>query len=333
LIVAVDLSFCIVNTNGREHLERCLDAIRDTLDPAIEAEILICDNASDDGSLDLALSWISANAELGPRARVMALERREGKAANDSMLLEHAEGEFCLLLNEDSELRPGCTDELLAALRADPGAAAAGAQLLGPDGNPSACAWRLPGLGTALAQAVFAHRRFVTQSGHGPQVREVGWVQSAAMLVRRNDAERVGYLDPEFFVYSDETDFCKRLHDSGKRILHVPGALAVHHEQLTTDRSAERRVVEFHRNRDLYMRKHHGTAAARAVRVLTAWSYAVRAAAAIVLPGHEAGWYWLHARKALRPSGEGLREAAAAFNHDLDAAQANPAAAGEAGAP
>ena len=167
---------------------------------------------------------------------------------------------------------------------------------------------------------MFAHKRLVTQSGHGPEVREVGWVQSAAMLVRRADAARVGYLDPAFFVYSDETDFCKRLHDSGRRILHVPEALAVHHEQLTTDRSAERRVVEFHRNRDLYMRKHHGPAAALAVRVLTAWTYAARSLAAIVMPGHDARWYWLHARKALRPAGEGLRESAAAYNARLDAA-------------
>ena len=62
----------------------------------------------------------------------------------------------------------------------------------------------------------------VTESG-GERTREVGWVQSAAMLVRREAAEQVGYLDPAFFVYSDETDFCKRLHDAGWRILHVPG--------------------------------------------------------------------------------------------------------------
>ncbi|MEJ7715151.1 MAG: hypothetical protein WKF40_05355 [Thermoleophilaceae bacterium] len=72
-------------------------------------------------------------------------------------------------------------------------------------------------------------------------------------------AEQVGYLDPGFFVYSDETDFCKRLHDAGWRILFVPGARAVHHDQLSTDtRAARRRIVEFHRNRDRYMAKHHG---------------------------------------------------------------------------
>ncbi len=58
------------------------------------------------------------------------------------------------------------------------------------------------------------------------------------------------------------------------------------------------------------MRKHHGPAAALAVRALTALSYLPRALAALVLPGHDPRWYLLHARKALRPTGEGLREAA-----------------------
>ncbi|MEO7197524.1 MAG: glycosyltransferase family 2 protein, partial [Solirubrobacterales bacterium] len=67
---------------------------------------------------------------------------------------------------------------------------------------------------------------------------------------------------------------------------------------------------EFHRNRDLYMRKHHGPAAAAAVRILTALSYMPRAVVAVVLAGHDPRWYLLHARKALLPRGEGLRESA-----------------------
>ena len=84
-----------------------------------------------------------------------------------------------------------------------------------------------------------------------------------------------------------------------------PAAEAVHHDQLSTDLAVGLpRIVEFHRNRDLYMRKHHGRPAALAVRILTAWSYAVRALAAAVLPSHPAGVYWAHARQALLPAGE-----------------------------
>jgi N-acetylglucosaminyl-diphospho-decaprenol L-rhamnosyltransferase len=306
--LAVPLSYCVVNTNGREHLLACLAAIRDTHPAGVGHEVLVLDNASDDGSAD-------AVRALDMDMRVIENEARLGKAENDTTLLREARGEYCLLLNEDSELRPGAVDALLTALGEDEGAAVAGAQLLSPDGAPQPCAWRLPGVGTALAGALFLHRPYTVQSG-GEDTRPVGWVQSSAMLVRRYAAEQVGYLDPDFFVYSDETDFEKRLSDAGWRILYVPAAEAVHHEQLATDPSAgERRVVEFHRNRDLYVRKHHGPVAALVVRLLTAWSYALRALGALVLPGRRPDWYWLHARKALRPGeGEGLREAAEAYN-------------------
>ncbi len=309
------LSYCVVNTNGREDLLACLEAISRTHPPEVEAELLVLDNASQDGSADAVGAWIERARPFEGRARLFAEGRRRGKAENDSRLLREAQGELCLLLNEDSELRPGATAALLAALEADPQAACAGAQLLDPKGRPQPCAWRLPGLLSSFASALFLHRIVVTQ-GHGFEVSAVGWVQSAAMLVRRRAAEQVGWLDPEFFVYSDETDFEKRLADAGWRNLLVPAAQAVHHEQLAADLEGERRrIVEFHRGRDRYMRKHHRPLTAAVARILAAWSYLPRALLAMVLAGHSPRRYLLHARAALHPqAGEGLREAAEAFN-------------------
>jgi GT2 family glycosyltransferase len=300
--VAPTLSYCIVNTNGREHLLACLASIERTHPAWIEHEVLVLDNASDDGSVE-------AVRERGDDVRLVALERRTGKAENDSTLMREASGSYCLLLNEDSELRPGAAQALLAALESDPRAAAAGAQLLDSSGAPVPCAWRFPGVGTALAGALFLHRRLTVQS-KGRAARRVDWAQSSALLVRREAAAEVGYMDPAFFVYYDECDFAKRLVDAGWHSLFVPAAEAVHHDQLSTDLAKGLpRIVEFHRNRDLYMRAHHGRAAALAVRLLTAWSYALRTLAAIVLPGQPARVYAAHARQALFPAhGDGIRE-------------------------
>ncbi|HEU4739646.1 MAG TPA: glycosyltransferase [Solirubrobacterales bacterium] len=298
------LSYCVVNTNGRDYLLACLAAIERTHPAGIEREILVLDNASDDGSAD-------AVRELGGEIRLIALERRTGKAENDSTLMREAQGKYCLLLNEDSELRPGAAEALVAALDADPKAAAATAQLLDSGGNPVPSAWRFPGVGTAAIGALFLHRRFTVQSV-GNETRRVDWAQSSALLVRREAAAEVGYMDPAFFVYYDECDFAKRLDDAGWHSLFVPGAEAVHHDQLSTDLAKGLpRIVEFHRNRDLYMRKHHGPVAALAVRVLTAWSYALRALAATVLPNRPAKIFWAHARQALFPTrGESIRDRA-----------------------
>ncbi len=304
-VVEPDLSYCVVNTNGREYLLACLEAIERANPAGLGREILVLDNASEDGSAEAVRSL-----DL-PDCRLIALQRRSGKAENDSALLRAARGRYCLLLNEDSELLPGAPAALLEALEAEPRAAAAGAQLLDPGGKPVPCAWRFPGVGTALAGALFLHRRLTVQS-RGSRTRAVDWAQSSALMVRREAAEGVGYLDPDFFVYYDECDFCRRLHDAGWSVLFVPGAGAVHHDQLATNLTAGLpRIVEFHRNRDLYMRKHGSPPAALAVRLLTAWSYAVRALAATLLPDHPARVYLAHARQALRPGrGQGLRELA-----------------------
>ena len=296
------LSYCVVNTNGRELLLACLDAIERTHPAGVEREVLVLDNASDDGSVE-------AVRARGSDVRLIALERRTGKAENDSTLMREARGRYCLLLNEDSELRPGAAAALVEALEADPRAAAAGAQLLDSDGRPTPCAWRFPGVGTALVGALFLHRWLTVQS-KGRSTRRVEWAQSSALLVRREAAAEVGYMDPDFFVYYDECDFARRLAGPGWHSLFVPAAEAVHHDQLSTDLAAGLpRIVEFHRNRDLYMRKHHGRGAALAVRVLTAWAYAVRAVVAAVLPGQPAKVYWAHARQALMPGrGEGIRD-------------------------
>ena len=304
----VDLSFCIVNTGQRELLLRGLDAIaREREGLGLATEVLVLDNASQDGSARAARDHPVVD-------RVIALERRRGKAENDSELLQQASGRYALMLNEDSELLPGATESLYGALEGDAGAAAAGARLLRPDGTPQPSAWAFPGPRSALASALFLHPWAVVQS-RGEQTRAVDWAQSAALLVRRDAVEAVGWLDPAFFVYSDEVDLCRRLADHGWQTLYVPSARAIHHEQLSTGSVPERRIVEMSRNRELYMRKHHSAPAAAAVRWLTAWAYGIRALAATVLPGHDPARYAAHVRATLDPgSGEGLREAAEEFN-------------------
>jgi N-acetylglucosaminyl-diphospho-decaprenol L-rhamnosyltransferase len=309
-VSAVEISYCVVNTSQRELLVRGLDAMaaeRAVLPFA--TEVLVLDNGSRDGSAEAAQAHTTVD-------ETIALGERRGKGLNDSELLRRARGRYALLLNEDSELRPGATLALWQALQQHPDAACAGAKLLRPDGREQPSAWRFPTPLTALAGALLLHRFYTVQSG-GSQTREVDWCQSAALLVRRDAAAQVDYLDADFFVYSDEVDFARRLRDAGWRSVYVPSAVAVHHEQLSTDVVPERRIVEMARNRDLYMRKHHSAAAALVVRWLTAWPYALRALVASVLPGHEPRRYWRHVTATLRPSkGEGLREAAEHYNRE-----------------
>lgn len=307
----VELSYCVVNTSQRDLLLLGLDALaREREALPFTTEVLVLDNGSRDGSADAAREHPAVD-------EVIALGERRGKALNDSELLRRARGRYALLLNEDSELQPGATRALRGALERNPHAACAGAKLLRPDGAEQACAWRFPTVPTALTGALFLHRLYTVQS-KGAETREVDWCQSSALLVRRDAAAQVDYLDPDFFVYSDEVDFARRLRDAGWRSLYVPSAAAIHHEQLSTHTVPEPRIVEMARNRDLYMRKHHSRAAALAVRGLIAWSYAVRAFAALLLPRRSPKRYWRHVTATLWPSrGEGLRERAERYNRTV----------------
>jgi GT2 family glycosyltransferase len=300
------LSYCVVNTNGGDLLGRCLDAIEATTPEDTTYETLLLDNASDDGS--------PAQADGRPHVRLIQLERRTGKASNDSQLLREAKGEYALLINEDAELTEGAIAALIEALDSDPAAAAAGALLMNAEGTPQPCAWRFTSVATALAGVFWLHRVFTVQSG-GSETRRVDWAQSAALLLRRENANAIGNLDEDFFVYGDEVDLCKRLADAGGHTLYVPSARVYHREGLSHGASAKRRIVEFHRGRDLYMRKHHGAAQAAIVRALVSLTYLERALASALTRKHDPKRFMWHARAAINPSaGEGLREAAAAWN-------------------
>ena len=110
--MGVEVSYCIVCTEQRERLLACLDAVAAERGAVgFETEVLVLDNASTDGSAAAARAHPSVDA-------VVALSERTGKAANDSALLERAGGRLCLLLNEDSEVRPGATAALRDALDA-----------------------------------------------------------------------------------------------------------------------------------------------------------------------------------------------------------------------
>jgi N-acetylglucosaminyl-diphospho-decaprenol L-rhamnosyltransferase len=209
--MAVELTYCVVNTEQRQLLSYCLDAIareRATVD--FETETLVLDNASLDGSAETARAHAVTT-------EVIARGERRSRGENASELIERARGRFCLILNEDSELEPGATVALHAALSQYEEAAAAGATLVRPDGEQQPSAWRFPS-----PWARVLGRRFLDLS-RGDRIREVDWAPAAALLVRRDAAAGL--------EWPDEVGFCRRLRESGWRVLYVPEARAVHHDR------------------------------------------------------------------------------------------------------
>src|SRR5687768_8639401 len=142
--MAVELTYCVINTEQRQLLSYCLDAIaRERATVKFDTETLVLDNASQDGSAETARAHAVTT-------EVIASHERRGRGENAAELIARARGRFCLILNEDSELEPGATVALHAALSAAEDAAAAGATLVCPAGVRQPSAWRFPSAWTAL---------------------------------------------------------------------------------------------------------------------------------------------------------------------------------------
>ena len=214
--MAVELSYCVINTERRQLLRYCLDAIaRERATVPFETEVIVLDNASRDGSAEAARAHPATT-------EVIALEARRGRVANEAALLERARGRFCLVLDEDSELEPGATAALHAALAGEERAGAACATLVDADGTPQPSAWRMPAPPLPWLRGPLAAR------GRG-RVRRVAWCRLAAVLVRREAAANAGPRDGDGDAEAAELDFCRRLRRDGWRLLFVPEARAVLH--------------------------------------------------------------------------------------------------------
>lgn len=298
-----DLSVSIVNTNSRELLLACLESLR-----GADAEIVVLDNASEDGSAE-------AVRERFPHVRLIAQDFRAGFGANHNTVIRATSGRYVYVLNEDTTAEDWGFDRLVDFLDEHPRVAALGPRLLYPDGRSQDSAWRFPTpLVSALGLATLG-KAGVKQS-RGDRPRQVDWVTGAALLLRRQALDEVGLFDEGFFLYSEEVDLQFRLRRAGWEVCFFPDATVVHHESQFSATVPERRINEMWRSRHRYWHKHHSGGGARVAALLTGAQYAARAALSPIAGRDPAigARMRLHARDAWRVSGPGLRELADEWN-------------------
>ena len=295
-----DVSISLVNTNSRELLLACLDSLR-----GVEAEVVVLDNASEDGSA-------AAVRERYPEVRVIEQRHRAGFGANHNTVIRATTGRYVYVLNEDTTSADWGLARMVAHLDANPRVAALAPRLEYPDGRLQNSAWRFPSPAAAALGLLTLSRLGIVQSGGGA-TRDVDWAMAAALLLRRSALDEVGLFDEEFFIYSEETDLCLRLRRAGWRTEYFPAVTVVHHESQFSAGIPERRINEMWRGRHRYWRKHHSPVGARAAALATGSQYAVRG----LLRARERDFsarMRLHARNSLRVAGPGLRELAEDWN-------------------
>ena len=264
-----DVAISLVNTNSRELLLACLDSLRD-----VDAEVVVLDNASEDGSAE-------AVRERFPEVRLIAQAHRAGFGANHNTVIRATTSRYVYVLNEDTTSEDWALDRLAAHLDANPRVAALGPRLVYPDGRLQDSAWRFPTPAVAALGLATLGRAAVTQSG-GMATRDVDWARGAALLVRREALEDVGGFDEAFFLYAEETDLMTRWRRRRWSLLYEPRAEVVHEGGRS---GGDALFGQLHASLVRYALKHHGRAAARFSGAVLDAGAALRYAAALVTPG------------------------------------------------
>jgi N-acetylglucosaminyl-diphospho-decaprenol L-rhamnosyltransferase len=251
-VTAIDV--VVVSYNSRAHLRHCVEPLAGILD----IRVIVADNASPDGSLD-------AIADLP--VTVLPLERNGGFSYGCNHGWRASDAPYVLFLNPDAQMDADSVAALAAVLDADPRVAMVGPRILGAAGDLLLTRRRFPRPATTFARALFVNRLLPRTSelipdddGLYDRPGRCDWISGACMLVRRSVLERLGGFDEGFFLYCEDKDLAKRIHDAGHEVAYEPSALCIHEEGGSEPRPRLYGVLTTSRVR--YARKHGGPVAA-----------------------------------------------------------------------
>ena len=300
-----EISFIVVSWNTRDLLRACLAGVRREAMGLIH-EILVVDNASEDGSADMV-------AQEFPSVRLLRNRTNRGFGGACYQAIGEARGLHLMLLNPDAEPLDRAPAALVAFLDAHPDVGVVGPLIVNGSDEPGLTYGYYPSVATALLPLLRPlgglfrgrwdlHALGVVPASPDPEspARDVDYVSGAALTVRREAVEQVGGFDDRFFLYFEETDLCRRIRLSGRRVVYLPAARVRHHEGASRDKRSVPAMAEFYRSLDRYLRKHHARPHVAVIRGAMMLAFTVRYAAARLAARRGLAEHYLASARALR---------------------------------
>lgn len=256
---ALKLSIIIVSYNCKRYLIDCLQSI-ETARLSSPHEIIVVDNASSDGGVDEA-------ARRFPGVIFVRNSENDGFARANNQGMRMASGEYVLLLNNDTSVRPGTIDAMISHLDEDPSLGAIGCALEEEDGKLQVSFGRMIGFRNEFYQKYFSELLFsMRRRLFGLRIAYPHWVSGAFLLSRRALLLDVGMLDENFFMYTEEVDLCERIRQRGYRICYDPNWRIVHYGGKSTEHNRAKAGIEYRRSQLYFYTKHYGPLRARLLR-------------------------------------------------------------------
>jgi GT2 family glycosyltransferase len=255
----LDLSIITVGTNEKHWLKPCLESVYSQT-RGVTFEVIVVDNASKDGTSEMLASEF-------PQVKIVRNDHNLGFAAANNKAIRLSAGKMVLLLNPDTVVLDGAIQKTITFMKNHPKAGLVGCKLKYPDGRFQPTAYAFPTLWNMFVEAIFLYKLFpktkifggyhLTYLDYNKDV-QVDWLIGAYFLIQREVIERVGILDEQFFMYTEDTDFCYRIKKAGYEVWFTSGAEITHFYGGIS--GITRRVVIWtHRSQILFYQKHYGT--------------------------------------------------------------------------
>jgi GT2 family glycosyltransferase len=263
----MDLSIVIVNWNTRDMLRSCLASIPQQ--PDLRMEVIVIDNASEDGSAAMVAAEF-------PEAKLIRNADNLGFATGTNQGLRLADGRHLLLLNSDTLVHGDVLAESVRYMDAHPEVGMMGCKVLNEDGSTQMTCSRFPSFLNLLLQTLGLNRlerprwlrRYQMLDWARDDEREVEVISGCYLLARRSAVAQIGLLDESFFLYGEETDWCRRCANAGWKLVFAPLGCITHFGSGSSRRLNYRRDLMLSEGTVRLHRKHGGRAAAALVWLL-----------------------------------------------------------------
>jgi GT2 family glycosyltransferase len=255
----VDVSICIVNYNAKDLLDNCIRSVLSSIKDR-SFEIIVIDNASTDGSQNIAKKY--------PSIKFIHNASNLGFIKANNIGIKNSTGRYVLSLNNDTVVKSGAIEKLIGFMDKTSDAGAVGPKLLNGDGSiQMQCRRGFPTPSNSIFYFLGLSRLFPKNRIFGAYLMtylddaatsEVDSLCGAAMMVRREVIEKVGLMDESYYMYGDDIDWCYRIKRAGWKVYYLPEAEIVHYGgRGGSRRQSYRNIFEFHRAMAVFYGKHY----------------------------------------------------------------------------
>ena len=278
--IAPLVSIIIVNYNVRDFLHHALVSLQKAM-KGIRGEIIVVDNASDDGSIEMVRRRF-------PKVQLIVSKVNLGFAKANNVGLKRARGKFLLLINPDTLVQEDTLRVMVNFFQENLDVGLAGCKVLNPDGTfQLACRRSFPRPWVAFSKMIGLSSLFPNSRLLGrynltylspDETYELDAVSGSFMMVRREAYEQVGGLDEEFFMYGEDLDWCYRIQQAGWKNYYVHSTQIIHYKGESTKRSNLDEIRTFYQAMHLFVQKHFSSSKLFAFLIRAAISVSSRLA-------------------------------------------------------